>query len=693
MSRLDVAGNDSLKLLNREQVAKCCNYSALRFLAALVFLSCGVIAGKASGATFVEDGKTLVMSNGNVRVIYDLSSGRADFVWRNERKIAGFYASVRLGKSVSSFDYLKRRWSKVGSNEVMVSSSGGDLPVLKQYFRLDRENSFLTRVVIESSGTNSNWMAPVVVDRDGGVDIGVANDNRALCVPFDNDHFIRYNAASINSTNKSFEVAAFYDDVTRHGLVVGSVTHDTWKTGITFAGANDKLNRLAVFGGITDPNVTWDVLPHGSVMGRVISSPTIFVGFSEDWRDGMESFADANAAIVPKMSWTNGVPFGWNSWWAFRGDIHYTNAIAVSDFIHTNLQPHGFSNNGTVYINLDSFWNNFTEQQLVEFVQHCHNNSQKAGIYWCPFASWSGVASISNAVVRGTPYHISDIVLRTPDGKLQINDGGIALDPTHPGTKARMNYSLDHFVRLGFDYLKLDFLSHGALEGVHYDTNVTTGIQAYNEGMRYVVDRLGGRMFLSLSIAPIFPYQYGHARRVACDTAGSIGDTGYETQSLNYGWWLSGRLYEYNDPDMMRFEGATLNENKARLVSGAISGTVFLDSDDLGSPAGQELASHWLTNSAINDVARAGRTFRPVEGNTGRKAGDVFVRRDGKSWCVAVFNFGDKTVERRIDLRRVGINGKWRAVDLFSGKAQTAESWMKVELNASDATLVRFVPR
>ena len=44
----------------------------------------------------VQVGNLLKMTNGNVRLEYDLSTGRADFYWQNSRKIAGFYAGVGL---------------------------------------------------------------------------------------------------------------------------------------------------------------------------------------------------------------------------------------------------------------------------------------------------------------------------------------------------------------------------------------------------------------------------------------------------------------------------------------------------------------------------------------------------------------------------------------------------------------------
>jgi hypothetical protein len=56
-----------------------------------------------------------------------------------------------------------------------------------------------------------------------------------LIVPFDNDSFtFSYDAMPINNTSLSYEASAFYDNTTRNGLVVGSVTHDTRKTACIF---------------------------------------------------------------------------------------------------------------------------------------------------------------------------------------------------------------------------------------------------------------------------------------------------------------------------------------------------------------------------------------------------------------------------------------------------------------------------
>jgi len=645
--------------------------------------------------SFQQVGSTLVMSNGNVRLEYHLNAGTTDFFWNNSKKISAFYSGVSLDSGyIKGINYSSWSYAISASNQVVVTATGSGLPMMKQYFTLDQADSFLTRVDVSGASLKANWMGPVVVDATGGVDLGITNDNRTLLVPFDNDGFVRYNATPMNNSGTSYEVGAFYDNTSRNGLVVGSVTHDTWKTGIFFAGANNKLNLMNVFGGATTPA---DVAAHGFVSGNTVSSPTIFVGFGADWRMTMENYAASNTNFAPRLAWTNGVPFGWNSWGVIQQNISYTDAIAVSDFFYVNLMNNNFASQGTVYINLDAFWNdNFSPAQLQSFVNHCHAKGQKAGIYFGPFVFFGSANDTTNWIVEGTgnAYDYSDVLLRDGNGNFESSDGGLAMDPTHPGTKQRINYYVNLFTNWGFDFVKLDFLSHGAFEGVHYDPSANTGIQAYNQGMQHVLNAINGRMFISESIAPLFPYQYAHSRRIACDAQASlIGNTEYTMNSVSYGWWL-GNVYQFNDPDVMVFgNGATTNEAQSRLISGAVTG-MMLNGDDLTMPDGQAAAQIYLTNAAMDNVARIGQSFMPVEGNTGSSAVNTFVRQDGATWCLAVFNYGSSSAIRNVDLNRVGLPpGNYRMTNLWDGTASTVSGSVNVSLNAKQSKLFRLAPR
>ncbi|HTR40701.1 MAG TPA: hypothetical protein VMH87_03720 [Pseudomonadales bacterium] len=672
-----------------------------RISAALILLLSAMTL--AATPSFQQTGNVLAMSNANVTVNYNLSTGTANFYWQNSEKITGFYSVVSNSSAyIATTSYPNHSWGLVNGAEVVITNSGDNLPIMLQYFTLDQTDSFLASVSLSAStNLQSNWMAPLVDSTTGGVNLGVANDNRALFVPFDNDHSVSYNSESMNGSDTGSEVGAFYDNVSRNGLVVGSVTHDTWKTGVYWSGSNNSLNQLQVFGGLAD-HWTWDVMPHGSVHGSVISSPQIFVGFNSDWRTAMENFANENALIAPKLAWAGGVSFGWNSWGVtnYQGNISYDSAMAVADSIHTNLQIYGFTNGGTVYVNLDSYWNNlwtdWNGSQLLAFVAHCHANGQKAGVYFTPFAFWGNANDATNYWVPvGYPpnynlYRFSDILLRDKNGNFISNDGGLAIDPTHPGTQGYIDYYMYWFQYWGFDYVKLDFLSHGSLEGVHYDPNVTTGMQAFNEGMQYLCNEINGTMFISESIAPIFPYKYANSRRIACDAQQSkISNTAYTMNAVSCGWWMSGRLYQFNDPDILVFDnGPDANEIQSRLINGVVTGLI-LNGSILTNATSVVTAQMCLTNPAINSVARVGQTFRCVDGATGTGAGDIFVRQDGTNlWRIAIFNYTGSTASQVVNLSSAGLPaGTYNATDLWSGATSTVTGSLNVSLNEKQAKL------
>jgi alpha-galactosidase len=123
-----------------------------------------------------------------------------------------------------------------------------------------------------------------------------------------------------------------------------------------------------------------------------------------------------------------------------------------------------------------------------------------------------------------------------------------------------------------------------------------------------------------------------------------------------------------------------------------ISGTVFLNGDDLTSSAAQTLARAYLTNPRMNAVARLGRSFRPVEGNTSYKPSDTFVLVDGQTTYLATFNFGSAAITRPIDLGRAGLDASrtYSATDLWSNQTTQVQGSMSVSLEPGFARLYRL---
>src|SRR5258708_9588189 len=127
-------------------------------------------------------------------------------------------------------------------------------------------------------------MWDIVKDTVGGVESGAYGDGRVLQVPYEKDNFVSYKAASANGPSTTgFEVGAYYDNTSRNGLVVGAVTHDTWKTAVAVTGNNNTLDYLWAYGGANDP---WDKLPHAAVTGNKVLSPTGLMGYYPHWPHG-----------------------------------------------------------------------------------------------------------------------------------------------------------------------------------------------------------------------------------------------------------------------------------------------------------------------------------------------------------------------------------------------------------------------
>jgi hypothetical protein len=626
-----------------------------------------------------------VFGNGPVTVRYDLTNGTADFCWNNVKIIGQAYASATLGAAqITSKGYSTHVPSTVSFSDtfgpgtkVEILSTGGPAAAMRQVFFLYDNTLFCeTQVILEGTGLSGNRMAPLDVLNTGGVDIGGGADIRGLRVPWDNDGFVRYNAGTINRSDTSYEVAAFYDNTSRKGLIIGSVSHDTWKTGVSFTGNSGKLDRLSAFGGVAS-SMTRDKVPHGALGGNILRSPLVFIGYFIDWRDGLERFADANAAQAPRLAASGGVPFGWNSWGELATGLTYAKATGVSDFIKGSLQNTTFNNNGVVYINLDSFWDNLSDNELTQFVQHCRVNGQRAGIYYTPFANWGAPANM-------------DACLKDMSGSAMMYDGAYSLDPTHPWTKQRIRDFLVRMKSKGFQYLKLDFTDNGAMEAPsHYDPTVTTGIQAYSQGMKYLDSCNGGAMFLNYSISPLFPYAHAHGRRVSCDSWGTIEDIKYTLNSISYGWWLSGRCYSYNDPDHLCLRWSD-NEARSRITCAVIAGASMLLGDDLTNTTRQARARQFCTNRSINAVAKIGRPFRPIEGNTGDQPADGFVLADSGYVYIALFNFANVQATKSFQLARVGITSRTMLFDdLWMGTQITANSALTVTLAGYDCRLYK----
>lgn len=567
-----------------------------------------------------------------------------------------------------------------------ITYTSNDLPTLMQHFYI-YDDFLLTDIsVVADSGISTNYMAPVVTASLLG------GTSRALFVPFDNDAWVRFASRELSDvdTLRSYEVTAIYDAQSRRGLVVGAIDHDNWKNAVDLT---DHAQHLRAYSGIADA-LTRDHLPHGNIQGQQVTSARIMIGMFDDWRLGLERFASVNATVTPPRHWEKAMPVGWNSWGALAFKVNHDNATRISDFFAEELQSHSFANaEGLLYTGLDSGWNNFTEEELKDFADRCRRNHQVPCIYWTPFTDW------------GKNPEREDLLLA--NGQPQELDGAYALDPTHPAVQAMMEQTHDLFRRCGFEYVKMDFMTHGRMEADRwYRSDITTGTQAYNYGM-HLLDSIFSDMYLNLSISPIFPAQYTQSRRIACDAWNKIKDTEYTMNALSYGWWIDG-IYQYNDADHVVLRDATEGESRARITSSVITGLYITGDDFSADTLAISRARRYLTNPDINHLA-SGRSFRPLTDDDNQSE-HAFIRTEAPSLSerprvgasagmraggealihLAVFNYSDQPSTFRFDRQQLQLstNAHYNVEELWSH--QKVDINAPIEVPAKDALVFRI---
>lgn len=593
-------------------------------------------------------------------------------------------------KTLSARDYPRHKTTqgnatdKLGKAKVWtVTYLGKGLPRLVQTFRIYDKFLTVSATINAPRQTATNCIVPLATNATG--DMLRSTDNRQLFVPFDNDCWIRFRSDSAARNDlRSYEVTAVYNAKSRTGIVMGAIDHDTWKNAIDI---KEKGASLRLTSGVAD-ELTRDRNPHGTVSGRTVGSARFLIGVFDDWRQGLDTFADANATITPPRKWDKAMPFGWNSWGTLQFGVNHKNATEVSAFFADNLQNRSFANaDSLVYIGIDSGWNSIADTDLKDFTDKCKTRHQVPCVYWTPFADWS---KDGNKQVPGTTYKYKDVWLYA-NGKPQELDGAYAVDPTHPAIRKTMEDIADKFRTLGFKYVKMDFMTHGRMEADRWHgKGITTGTQAYNYGMR-LLDSLFHDMYLNLSISPIFPAQYAQSRRIACDAWNKIKDTEYTMNALSYGWWV-GRVYDFNDADHVVLRDASDGENRARITSSAITG-LYIIGDDFSEP-GDKIAKNramsYLTNPAINRMA-TGVAFKPLEGDDD-KCENCFVRHEANGDIYLVcFNYGDSNKTFSISPERLGIASfdLFEATELWSGKRADLSQGMPVATKDANVYLLK----
>ena len=241
-----------------------------------------------------------------------------DIEWRDGHRLIGLSSGALLddGRQLSTSTYTTHELEKsqpaandTAAREYTIRSTASGLPDLLQHIWLYNNQPAIAiqaELVSKAKPIGTRHFDSVLLNGAASIDIGESKSLRLLHVPFDNDMWFRYDSVAVadvkpTQTVTSNEVTAIYDNSTRQALILGSITHDTWKTAIEAHVADGRISGLELYGGISSPTGvrtdTHDTIPHGIVHGDHVNSPRIYIGSFADWRDGLEAYGAANAAI------------------------------------------------------------------------------------------------------------------------------------------------------------------------------------------------------------------------------------------------------------------------------------------------------------------------------------------------------------------------------------------------------------
>ncbi|MGB7802547.1 hypothetical protein [Buttiauxella sp.] len=657
-----------------------------------------VTLNAAHAAEFSQQGQKVTVRHGEYTLRYDLSHGTGDLLWSDKPLIKTFHSEAELSSATLNSQQAVSRtafWQSVndkqrGEGEKLTLSNrfaNGNILSITFWFFDDKSWLLSDMQVASAHLLEVKKLTPVSAKF---ADIGQGKDKRIYTTPYSNNFdfgvaAVNHFGVSQNGTDRfanpqepmvkfngvSHWVTALFDNISYHGLIAGAASVKKWKSSQLLGEArqaNGALSKFALY--------NWG----GTQSGKQVSSDLFFIGYFEDYRNGLETYGKIYNQGEPRLNWQGGVPVGFNAFYSHDSYGKARDMYDITDYVAKNLKPLGYE-----YVNMDGgFQPESYPEGMKTFSDYVHKKELKAGGYLTPFAIYENWLDLP---VDDTGYTHRDACLHDENGKLvKTYLGSYALDMSHPAAKYIVRRNIKNYLTWGYDYIKLDFLDMGLYEGKHYDPAVN-GIQNYRIGMQIMRDEVlasGRPVFLNASIAPLLPAAFTHGRRAACDTSLGVANySGIERQAFNSAasWWSNGTLYDYNDADMFLPENLSQGAKRygqlaaLRLATTvALGGGHWLAGDNL--PFIDEDRSAWLENKALLNVAKDGVAARPVSMSHFYHAGEhspaILVRADGKGGVYAgLTNWQSKSISLPLSPESLGLKAgsEWQITELYSGQS------------------------
>lgn len=333
------------------------------------------------------------------------------------------------------------------------------------------------------------------------------------------------------------------------------------------------------------------------------------------------------------------------------------------------------------------------------WIEYNRSKGLKSGIYYNPF--WMTRAAYDrNLPVKGTRKNAQDIA-----GSTKFNDFIYWVDASKEGAEEWVKGYVQHFIDLGFDFLRVDF--------VNWYENAY-GRESYLKMLQWISEACGDKIMFSLVMPNCFDHaaeeiKYCDIMRISEDVFGGGFDfvSGRRRGVYQEGWanWgnafdgfigfsdIAGRSAVIMDGDFIRLNTAeTDNERQFWVSLMAITGSPIAIADQYDT-IGEN--AHFYQNEEILALNKAGFAARPLSTNCGQSRSSVWIGQlpDG-DWVAGLFNREDSeqtlTVNFSKDLgfapgTKAMVRDLWRQADLGE-----QEDLYRVSLQPHSCAVVRI---
>ncbi len=223
------------------------------------------------------------------------------------------------------------------------------------------------------------------------------------------------------------------------------------------------------------------------------------------------------------------MPVGWCSWYYYFTHVSQEAVLQNAEFLSNHkdipmewvqlddgyFPARGFNSRIGDWLDVNKRFSHGLESLATEIKA----KGFKPGIWLAPF-----IVSKSSDVYKAHPDWVirdrkaNPIVVNIPIEWGTFNKI-YALDTTHPEVQEWLRSLFKTLVeKLGYQFLKLDFIYAAAIEGVRYD-NTLTRVQAYRKGLEIIRETVGDEVFLLGCGAPLGPsIGFVNGMRVSGDT-------------------------------------------------------------------------------------------------------------------------------------------------------------------------------